>query len=72
MMVVAVFLGVIFAPHIHHHIALGQALGVPGPHHLCVLLSNGVRLGGGQGGTGEVRDLQGEMGTYGRPPRGSE
>lgn len=62
-MVVAVPLGVIFAPHIHHHIALGQELGVPGPHHLCVLLRHGVRLRGAQSGTGENGDLKGEMGT---------
>lgn len=37
MMVIAVSLGVVLAPYIHHHVTLGQALGVPGAHHLCVL-----------------------------------
>lgn len=44
--VVAVPLGVVFAPHVHHHVTLGQALGVAGAHHLRVLWGHGVRLGG--------------------------
>jgi len=35
--VVAVSLGVVLAPDVHHHLALGQALGVPRAHHLRVL-----------------------------------
>lgn len=43
-MVVAMSLGVVLTPYVHHHITLGQTLGVPGAHHLCVL------RGGGGGG----------------------
>lgn len=35
--VVAVPLGVVFAPHVHHDVALGQQLGVPGAQNLGVL-----------------------------------
>lgn len=40
-MVVAMSLGVVLTPYVHHHITLGQTLGVPGAHHLCVLRGGG-------------------------------
>lgn len=60
MMVIAVSLGVVLTPYVHHHIALGQALGVPGAHHLCVLPGGGARLlspGRSQGVTWDPREL---------------
>lgn len=36
-MVIAVSLGVVFAPDVHHDVALGQELGVPGAQNLSVL-----------------------------------
>lgn len=59
-MVIAVSLGVVLTPYVHHHVALGQALGVPGAHHLCVLPGGGVRLlspGRSPGETGDPREL---------------
>ena len=52
-MVIAVSLGVVLTPYVHHHVTLGQALGVPGAHHLCILLGGAVRLGSPGWGTQE-------------------